>query len=90
MPAFTFEQMQKDQDDLAAATADPLCPYLLSLFEVGKPLEFGAVEEWMLQSDLRLSQVKVAMEDCIRFGWAIHKTEGYFITDKGMEKAAEV
>jgi hypothetical protein len=90
VPAFTFEQMQKAQDDLAEATADRLCPMLLSLFEPGKPLEVGAVEDWMLLNVIRLSRVSAVMDDCLKFGWAVKKPEGYFITERGSQKADEV
>jgi hypothetical protein len=90
VPAFTFEQMQKAQDELAEATADRLCPMLLSLFSPDKPLEFGAVEEWMLFNVIRLSRVQAIMDDCLKFGWVVHKPEGYFITERGSKKADEV
>jgi hypothetical protein len=63
---------------------------LLSLFEPGKPLEFAAVEEWMLLNVIRLSRVKAWMDDCLKFGWAVAKPGGYFITERGSKKADEV
>ena len=46
MPGFTFQDMQKMQDEAAASLVDDLVPDFLSLFEFGKPLQRDAIDDW--------------------------------------------
>lgn len=91
MPAFTLEQLQQMQLDSAKATmADPLAAPFLSLFEANRPLQFDAVEEWMLFHIIARARVQSLVDECLGFGWIVKKPEGYFITPEGSKKAEEV